>query len=221
MKKMFLLLSLICIFLFAGCESRSVGIIGGADGPTAVYVQESMDTNKVFKKYLNQRKLPVLDIRIVRENIFDDRTLIMDDEIENEVEYLIYEFYLQTVSGEYEKIYDRIGGEVFKDAVKAEEQNFKDGIYFSRVVLDDIEIVDKDDVGVGLKKQVAQDVEAMGLSEFALVEVDKIVKHNEKSLSMGPQAGDGELERYYLVGRKEKKDGIKIYEIYWGEYYQD
>ncbi len=221
MKKMFLLLSFICVFLFAGCESISVGIIGGADGPTAVYVQESIDTNKVFKKYINQRKLPVLDIRIVRENIFDDRTLIVDDEIENEMEYLVYEFYLQTMSGEYSKIYERIGNEDLKNALMADEKNFRNGIYFSRIVLEDIDFVDRDDVGVGLKKQVAQDVEAMGLSEFALVEVDKIVKHNEKSLSMAPQMGDGEAERYYLVGKQNKKDGYKIYQLYWGEYYQD
>ncbi|MBO5364024.1 MAG: hypothetical protein J6A56_00980 [Clostridia bacterium] len=221
MKKWFFVMSLLCIFLLGGCESRSIGIIGGVDGPTAIYVGEDVDTNQVFKKYINERKLPMLDIRIDRENVFGDRTLIVDDSIENEVEYLIYEFYLQTVSGEYGKIYDRIGGEVLKGAVEAEEENFRNGIYFSRVVLDDIDIVDKDDVRGHFREQVAKDVVSFDLDEFAVVEVDKTVKHNEKALSMGPQVGDGELERYYLVGRKDKKDGARIYEIYWGEYYQD
>ncbi len=221
MKKAILVIGVVFLLLLTGCEARSIGIIGGADGPTAIYVRDDKETNKVFKKYINERKLPVLDIKIVRENIFDDRTLIVDDSIENEVEHLIYDFYLQTVSGEYEKIYDRIGGEDFKNAVMAEEKNFRDGIYYSRVVLDDIDIVDKDDIQGNFKEQVAEDVTAFGLYDFAVVEVEKSVKHNEKSLSMGPQVGDGELERYYLVGRREKKDGIRIYQLYWGEYYQD
>ncbi len=219
MKKVFLVLGAVCLLLLAGCEARSVGIIGGADGPTAIYVNEKIDVDKVFKNYVNERKLPRLDVQFDRQSVFDDRTLIVDDSIENEVEHLIYDFYLKTVSGDYEKIYDRIGGEVLKGAVEAEEENFRNGIYFSRIVLDDIDIVDRDDVQGHFREQVAKDVAGFELYDFAVVEVDKTVKHNEKALSMGPQVGDGELERYYLVGRKDKRDGFRIYELYWGEYY--
>lgn len=39
-KVMAVLLILICL-LFAGCRASSIGIIGGADGPTAIFVAES------------------------------------------------------------------------------------------------------------------------------------------------------------------------------------
>lgn len=39
MKKILLVVLLMTI-VFTGCESSSIGIIGGADGPTAIYVSE-------------------------------------------------------------------------------------------------------------------------------------------------------------------------------------
>ena len=54
------------------------------------------------------------------------------------------------------------------------------------------------------------------MSEFAIIEVDKTIKLNEKYLSMGPQTGDGEFTRYYLLG---KKDNVyKILEVYWDDF---
>ena len=38
--KRILLASLLIVMIFTGCESSSIGIIGGADGPTAIYVAE-------------------------------------------------------------------------------------------------------------------------------------------------------------------------------------
>ena len=42
MKQILIISLLICILLLAGCgEARSIGIIGGADGPTAIYVDKN------------------------------------------------------------------------------------------------------------------------------------------------------------------------------------
>ena len=41
MKKILAFLLVLSSLLFAGCRSSSIGIIGGADGPTAVFVAES------------------------------------------------------------------------------------------------------------------------------------------------------------------------------------
>ena len=51
------------------------------------------------------------------------------------------------------------------------------------------------------------------MTEFAIVEVEKVIKHNEKALGMVPQVGDGEVKRYFLLGKKD--DSYKIIEVYW------
>lgn len=38
MKKVMAVLLILSCLLFAGCRSSSIGIIGGADGPTSVFI---------------------------------------------------------------------------------------------------------------------------------------------------------------------------------------
>ena len=59
----------------------------------------------------------------------------------------------------------------------------------------------------------------MEMTEFAIVEVDKVIKHNEKSLSIAPQVGDGEVQRYFLLGKKD--NDYKIIEVYWEDFMND
>ena len=40
MKRTIAVLLLLCSLLLAGCHSMSIGIIGGADGPTRIIVAE-------------------------------------------------------------------------------------------------------------------------------------------------------------------------------------
>ena len=59
----------------------------------------------------------------------------------------------------------------------------------------------------------------MEMTEFAIVEVDKVIKHNEKALSIAPQVGDGEVQRYFLLGKKD--NDYKIIEVYWEDFMND
>ena len=43
--------------------------------------------------------------------------------------------------------------------------------------------------------------------------------YNDKSLSLAPQVGDGEVTRYYLIGKKANK--YKILEVYWERFLND
>lgn len=230
MKKIFvIILALICVML-TGCRAASIGIIGGADGPTAIFVgkdkdnlRRSYDVDKFFKKnYINERKLPVFDIHIDREFISGDRKLILDDTIENQLEHIVYEFYRNSVSGEFEKIYDVVAGEYLKIAIESEEKNFKDGIYLENIFIDEIDLVDKDDIKYireDNKQRIIDMLNDLKMEEFAIVEAEMTIKHNEKSLSLAPQVGDGEIERYYLIGKKDGK--YNILEIYWEGFIND
>lgn len=209
---------------FAGCNNVNIGVIGGSDSPTSIIVSKkkddisrSYDVDKYFRKnYVNERKLPMTDIHIENPFNINHRTLILDDSIENNLELMIYEYYLNRVKGDYSKVKNAIVGESLNIATENEEKQFNDGIYFSKIILDEIELVDKEDLnGISDKNKhaIIGMLNDLGMSEFAIIEVEKTVKLNEKYLSMGPQIGDGDVTRYYLLGKKDNE--YKILEVYW------
>ncbi len=230
MKRIITLSLIMCCLLLTACDNASIGVIGGADGPTKIIVSEkenstikSSDVKKYFKEhYVNERELPVLDINIENPFVSDDRTLILDDSIENDLELMIYEYYKNIMSGSYQNAKDIIVDGSFLAATEASENNFKDGIYYSRILIDEIDLVDKDDleeISDKNKLDIIKVLNDMEMTEFAIVEVDKVIKHNEKALSIAPQVGDGEVQRYFLLGKKD--NDYKIIEVYWEDFMND
>jgi len=230
MKRIITLTLIMCSLLLTACNNASIGVIGGADGPTSIIVSEKNNDKTLtytieeyFRdNYVDERKLPILDIHIENPFLSDDRTLILDDCIENSIELTIYEYYHSIMSGDYQEAKNMIIDESLLAATEAHENNFKEGIYYSRISIDEIDLVDKDDLNEISNKNKQDIVEMLvesEIEEFAIVEVEKTIKHNEKSLSMAPQVGDGEVTRYYLLGKKD--DAYKIVEVYWEGFIND
>jgi len=230
MKRILAISILLCSLLLTACNNASIGVIGGADGLTSIIVSEknigktlSYTIEEYFRdNYVDERKLPVLDINIENPFVSDDRTLVLDDSIDNSIEFTIYKYYHSIMSGSYQGTKSMIIGEALLSATENEEKNFNDGIYFSKIILDEIDLVDKDDLNEISSKNKQDIVEMLveaEIEEFAIVEVDKTIKHNKKSLSMAPQVGDGEVTRYYLLGKKD--DAYKIVEVYWEGFIND
>ena len=224
MKRDFMLIIMLCCVMLTACNSKSIGIIGGADGPTSVIVAEKKnDADKYLRKnYVDKRRLPIPDVKLENPFVSDDRTLVLDDSIDNGLELMIYEYYKNIMSGSYQEVKNVISGESLEIAVKNDEEQFKNGIYYSRIFLDEVELVDKDDlneISENNKQRIVETLNNLGMTEFAIVEVEKTIKHNEKSLSSMPQVGDGEVTRYYLLGKKN--DEYKIIEVYWEGFMND
>ena len=228
MKRFITLTFIICSLLLTACNDTSIGVIGGADGPTKIIVSEndtikSSDVKKYFKEhYVDERELPVLDIDIENPFVSDDRILTLDDSINNSLELTIYEYYKNIMSGSYQNAKDIIVDGSLLAATEASENNFKDGIYYSRILIDEIDLVDKDDleeISDKNKQDIIKVLNDMEMTEFAIVEVDKVIKHNEKALSIAPQVGDGEVQRYFLLGKKD--NDYKIIEVYWEDFMND
>lgn len=230
MKRFITLTFIICSLLLTACNNTSIGVIGGADGPTKIIVSENgndtiktSDVKKYFNEnYVDERKLPVLDIDIENPFVSDDRTLTLDDSINNSLELMIYEYYHNIMSGSYQEAKNVIVDGSLLAATEASENNFKDGIYYSHILIDEIDLVDKDDleeISEKNKQDIIKVLNDMEMTEFAIVEVDKVIKHNEKALSMAPQVGDGEVQRYFLLGKKN--NDYKIIEVYWEDFMND
>ena len=192
MKRILAITLIVCCLFLTACN-RDIGIIGGADGPTSIIVtKRSYDIDRFFRNnYVDERKLPVLDIDIENPFVSDDRTLVLDDSIENALELMIYEYYKSLMSGSFAEAKDMIIDGSLLEATKAYENNFNDGIYYSKIVIDEIDLVDKDDLDEISGKNQQNIVELLNdykMGKFAIVKVEKTIKHNEKSLSMVPQA---------------------------------
>ena len=212
----------LCLLL-TSCSAVSIGRIGASDGPTSIYVSEkernikkAFDVEKYFKdNYVNEHKLPVLDIHIENPFVSNDRKLILDDTIENNLELMIYEYYRNRMSGNYSEVKNSVT-ENLRIVTENEEKQFNEGIYYSKIILDEIDVIDKDDldeISSKNKQNIVKLLSELEMTEFAIVEVEKTVKLNQKYLSVGPQISDGPLKRYYLLGKTG--DAYKIAEIFW------
>ena len=78
---------------------------------------------------------------------------------------------------------------------------------------------DLKDISEKNKREIYERLNHLGISEFGIAKVETELKHNEKSLSLAPQVGDGEVTRYYLIGKKANT--YKIFEVYWEEFLND
>lgn len=223
MKRIICFAAVLCCLALTACNSANLGIIGGADGPTDVYVNDGSGNNA--EKYLQKHyvsNLPVLDMNIERTFVSDDRTLIMDDTVENELELMLYEFYHNMTSGSFEKMKDVISDNSLLTAIENEEKNFADGIYYSQIYIDELELLDKDDledISDKEKQTIAEMLKNSDTDKFGIVEIETEIKFNEKMRNSAPQVGEGEVTRYYLVGIKNGK--YKILDVYWEDFLDD
>ena len=223
MKRIICFAAVLCCLALTACNSTSIGLIGGADGPTDIYVNDGNDNNA--EKYLQKHyvsNLPVLDINIERTFTSDDRELIMDDTVENELELMLYEFYHNMTSGSFEKMKDVISDNSLLMAIENEEKNFADGIYYSQIYIDELELLDKDDledISDKEKQTIAEMLKNSDTDKFGIVEIETEIKFNEKMRNSAPQVGEGEVTRYYLIGIKKGK--YKILDVYWEDFLDD
>ncbi len=226
MKKVASLILMLCCLLLTAC-SMNIGTKDGVESglvpQNGENVKKTYDVEKYFiENYVDERKLPILDIHIQNPFVDGDRTLVLDDSIENNLELMIYEYYRNLTSGSFEEAKANIADTSLYAATEAYENNFKDGIYYSKIIIDEIELVGKDDLDEitnNNKQAIVKLLDDLNMKEFAIVEVEKTIRHNEKSLSLAPQVGDADVKRYFVLG---KADGdYKIVEVYWEGFLAD
>ncbi len=149
---------------------------------------------------------------------FDDRTLILEDTIDNGFEYQVYRLYYDLVSADFEHRLSLIGeNESFRIAVENEETLFKEGRYMEEYVIHEISALGKEaleDIPEAWKKELLDRIRTYKLQKYVIVKLDVSWKHTEASLQAGPQLGDGRYIRYYLLGSSDTPE-FKIYEVYW------
>ncbi len=200
------------IWVVRTCEKTSA--IDGGDTSTDISVDASEEFLK--SKYIDIKTLPTLDIQVENPFKSDDRTLILNDSIDNEIELFVYDYYKNIMSGAYQEAKNVIADASLLAATENSENNFEQGIYYSQVSIKAIEPADKENIAEITKEnqiKIANMLSDFQVEKFAIVRIEYNIKHNEKSLNMMPQVGDGDVTRYYLIGKSE--GSYKIFEVYW------
>lgn len=136
--------------------------------------------------------------------------------MDNEIELFIYDYFKNIMCGDYSKVKAVISGDSLLAATENSEINFNDGIYLSKMEINDISLLPKDSINKIQEKnifEISDEFDWFCAEEFAIVKVCYTLWHNEKSLERAPQVGNGEVERYFLVLKKAGE--LKIAEEYW------
>lgn len=183
---------------------------------------EQMDETLLYETYIDIEKLPVLCVDMASEAVFDDRRILLEDSIDNELELAAYQYQYYCASAEFDKLMELVGEHrALQIATENEEKNFQDGLYMSERRIHTLTTLSREDMGKAMefgKEDILAKIDAFGFEEYGVVRMEIGLKHNEKSLSMGPQIGDGDYVRYYLFARTQKEAAFKMYEVYWDDF---
>lgn len=224
MKKIYLFIAIICnIILLFGCSIKT-NVNSYEYNNSNLVNNENVNNNtvsdeEILSKYVDVSKLPIFDLDINNKSQFDDRTISIEDSIDNELEYTVYQLYYNETLGDYKKVMELIGkDEGFKIAMQNKEKDFEDGIYMKEYVIHELSVLDKNDIkeiSNYSKIEIKDKIDKLNLEQYAIVMADLSFKYNEKSLSLSPQLGDGRYIRYYILGKTSESDNFKIYDVYW------
>lgn len=224
MKKICLFMAIVfSSSLFFGCSTKTnVNSYEDNNSNLVHNENENNDTvsdEEILSKYIDVSNLPIFNLDINNKDQFDDRIISISDSIDNELEYTIYQLYYNKTLGDYEKVMELIGeDENFKIAIQNEEKDFEDGNYMKEYVIYELSVLDKNDIkeiSNYSKIQIKDKIDKLNLQQYAIVMADLSFKHNEKSLLLSPQLGDGRYIRYYILGKTSESDNFKIYDVYW------
>ena len=169
--------------------------------------------------YIDVDKLMMLDISVNEEYKFDERKILLQDSIDNEIEHLAYNLYYYRQATEFEKL-DEIN-EMFSGTTSL-KNDLQEGVYDELINIHELSVLTKDEVLENYDSfypDLSKSVYEHNLHQFAIASVDVSFEYSEIMKSRGPQNPEGRYLRYYLIGKTDNNDEYKIYEVYWGEYF--
>ncbi len=210
-----------CVFLLGGCNGNNSTVDAGEEN-NSVSSDDGInqeDYDILYEKYININELPVFNLDIEREYICDDRKLILEDSIQNELEYVIYQYYYNNISADFESNKNLIGeSESLRISNENEKEAFDEGKYTKEYNIHELSVVDKDEIKEAqemTKDNLLADIKECGLESYAVVKAELGWKYSEAKLQAGPQLPEGDYIRYYLVGSTKDDSEVKICQVYW------
>lgn len=180
----------------------------------------------LYKKYADVAALPGLEVDLDAVCVFDDRTLTLEDRVENEPELLTYNVYYHIASARFDDLMELVGeAEAIQIAMRNEGVNFEEGRYCTQVTIHSLETLTAEDLShiwEPDRADVLEKIDTFGIQEYVIVKLEESWTYNEAALEAGPQLGDGErYTRYYLFAKTEKVPEFKLYGVYWEDFFTE
>lgn len=181
------------------------------------------DEERLYEKYIRNDELVSSDIAMEASYVFDDRTLLLEDSVENDLERLVFDYYYALTAGDFETLYDLNGeNESLRIAMKNEESSFHEGVYMSEYIIHQLTVLPEEDLrqlADSSKEDLLEMIDTYQFDQYAVVQADVGIQYNEAWLDRSPQLEEGRYLRYYLLASTADAPEFKLYEVYWGEYF--
>lgn len=226
------LVALTVALLLSGCAEASgsaVPLPASESEPQSQSSQGSSETNApespdalLYAHYVDDESLPAPDFTPDARYTFEDRTIVLEDSVENALEGLAYAYYYNCCAADFDALVGLVGeNEALQNATKSEGVHYREGRYMTEYTIHEISTLTADDlqrISPFSKQDLARKIDNFTLKNLAVVRIDVSWKHNEASLQAGPQLGDGRYERYYLFATTQTQPAFKLYEVYWEDF---
>lgn len=222
--------------LLSGCtqqasdpQSQPSGSTPAASGSSAGASSQErgvpVDMDLLAQRYVDVSALPVLDLDVEERVQFDDRTLILEDGIDNELEHLVYQLYYDETAADFDSYANLVGeNESLQIAAQNEAENFQDGLYMTEYTLHALNTLTRDDlaqVSQYGREDLQNRLNTYDFTEYAVVEADVSWKYSEAYFQLGPQLEEGRYLRYYLLAKTQDVPEYKWYELYWDDFLEN
>lgn len=223
-----LIFIILAMFLLSSCAttdnitnedtSENNSVVEIKDSSSSNYSEENVaeeyeSTGAFFDRYIQTEELPMLDIHLDSEYIFDDRTIILEDNPENEVELMAFNKYFYEISAEFDKLTD------MGDENKNRQTLFNDGAYIEKYIIHSLSTLPIEELGEIHKVfNLNSNAEEYGFTDCVIVRVDVSWEYNELLLSLGPQHTEGRYDRYCLFAKTDNVSEFKLFGVFWGDF---
>ncbi len=172
--------------------------------------------------YVEEDQLPEIEGDVEKEYKNEDRMIVLNTDIENELELMTYNHYYYATAKEFTKLKDMAGSDIMKTNADNLEKQFDSGEYMLEYTIDEFDDLSMEDIqeaDTNFNNHVSSVVETNKLTSFHIVEVEVSWKQNE-AFSKVSQIYDGKFDRYFVYGKTADDDTFKLYEILNGENYK-
>lgn len=149
----------------------------------------------------------------------DGRELILECDLDNEIDQLIYDSYRCELLGDLEGALALTGDtETYRITTENAVKNVQEGAGNQSYTLHEMDILSLEDVQSAEQRYldtIAQEVADSNLTQWTVQEVDVSWTYTEAEKAKGPQLDEGRYERYFLLGKTADSDSWKIYDLFW------
>ncbi len=212
---------LICCLLLCACGQTNPTSPASPQEPSA---QEETNANdaltQILAQYADTDHLPAFTGEYAAKTVNADKTIVLKDTIENDLEWKVYASYLYLVTEQWDDyllLANKSGA--FHDAFVNTQEDAKEGRYMTSYTIHALGTLTAKEINAVFAPDILlRDIQQNALTEYAVVSLDIDWVSNEARLAAGPQLDDGRYTRYYLLGKTADSDAWLLSEVYWEDF---